>query len=217
MVFSAFTLLFWRQEGHLACKNWVVRYWHGYLCGARCKWFAYGPADATATPSSLAPLKSRMVHISGAGLPRLSWKKGHKTSVAVVVVVKWPNKGLQLSLRRLLVRQITFPVMIAILPFPGYGWCSCCWCQDSPATFFHVHASTLDIVMIIMAALCNRCGHYIFALLHGSQVVGVSQTLRRWTEGATYIRQGSHHVGHWPTFLVLFFFVCRCMVQGWWM
>jgi len=22
--------------------NWVVRYWHGYLFGARCKWFAYG-------------------------------------------------------------------------------------------------------------------------------------------------------------------------------
>ena len=37
-------------------------------------------------------------------------------------------------------------------------------------------------------------------------VVGVSQTLRRWTEGATYIRQGDHHVGHWPTFLVLFLF-----------
>ena len=34
-------------------------------------------------------------------------------------------------------------------------------------------------------------------------VVGVSQTLRRWTEGATYIRQGDHHVGHWPTFLVM--------------
>ena len=33
-------------------------------------------------------------------------------------------------------------------------------------------------------------------------VVGVSQTLRRWTEGATYIRQGGHHVGHWPIFLV---------------
>jgi len=31
-------------------------------------------------------------------------------------------------------------------------------------------------------------------------VVGVSQTLRRWTEGATYIRQGGHHVGHRPTF-----------------
>jgi len=41
------------------------------------------------------------------------------------------------------------------------------------------------------------------ALLHGSLVVGVSQTLLRWTEGATYIRQGSHHVGHWPTFYFL--------------
>ena len=37
-------------------------------------------------------------------------------------------------------------------------------------------------------------------------VVGVSQTLRRWTEGATYIWQGHHHVGHWPAFLVLSFF-----------
>jgi len=33
-------------------------------------------------------------------------------------------------------------------------------------------------------------------------VVGVSQTLRRWTENATCVRQGDHHVGHWPTFLV---------------
>jgi len=38
------------------------------------------------------------------------------------------------------------------------------------------------------------------ALLHGTLVLGVSQTLRRWTESATYIRQGGHHVGHWPTF-----------------
>jgi len=38
------------------------------------------------------------------------------------------------------------------------------------------------------------------ALLHGTVVVGVSQTLRRWTEGATYIWQGGHHVGHQPTF-----------------
>jgi len=31
-------------------------------------------------------------------------------------------------------------------------------------------------------------------------VAGVSQTLRRWTEGATYVWQGDHQVGHWPTF-----------------
>ena len=29
--FSALTLLVWQQEGHPACKNWVVRYWCGYL------------------------------------------------------------------------------------------------------------------------------------------------------------------------------------------
>jgi len=27
----------------------------------------------------------------------------------------------------------------------------------------------------------------------------VSQTLQHLTEGATYIQQGGHHVGHWPT------------------
>jgi len=43
--------------------------------------------------------------------------------------------------------------------------------------------------------------HVLAALLHGTLVVGVRQTLRRWTEGASYIQQGGHHVGHWPTFL----------------
>jgi len=38
------------------------------------------------------------------------------------------------------------------------------------------------------------------ALLHGSLVVGISQTLQHWTEGDTYIWQGGHHVGHSPTF-----------------
>jgi len=35
-----------------------------------------GPADITATSSSLAPVKSRKVYLSGAGLPKLFWKKG---------------------------------------------------------------------------------------------------------------------------------------------
>jgi len=46
--FSALMLLIGWQVGHLACKNWVVRCWHGCLSGARCR-FAYGPADTTAT------------------------------------------------------------------------------------------------------------------------------------------------------------------------
>jgi len=62
---------------------------------------------------------------------------------------------------------------------------------------------------------------FLAVLLHGSQVVSVSQTLRRWTEGATYVRQGDHHVGHWPTFLVYITLSCRqssqlrlCLLEG---
>jgi len=36
---------------------------------------------------------------------------------------------------------------------------------------------------------------------------GRQPKLRRWTERATYIRQDGHHVGHWPTFLVLSIFL----------
>jgi len=42
--------------------------------------------------------------------------------------------------------------------------------------------------------------HILAALLHGTPVLGISQTLRHWTEGATYIRRDGHHVRHWPTF-----------------
>jgi len=47
-------LLIGRQEEHPACKKFEWRCALVVLSGARCKWFAYGPADATATPSSLA-------------------------------------------------------------------------------------------------------------------------------------------------------------------
>jgi len=64
---------------------------------------------------------------------------------------------------------------------------------------------TAEIGLPVLGTAANFNGfHVLSALLHGTLVVGVSQTLRRWTEGATYIRQGGHHVGHWPTFLVLF-------------
>jgi len=55
--------------------------------------------------------------------------------------------------------------------------------------------------------------HVLVALLHGILVEGVSQPYQRWTEGATYIWQGGHHVGHWPTFLVIPDSCC-CFVIG---
>jgi len=58
-----------------------------------------------------------------------------------------------------------------------------------------------DIGLPVWGTPVNFNGFRVLAaLVHGSQVVGVSQTLRRWTEGATYVRQDDHHVGHWPIF-----------------
>ena len=62
---------------------------------------------------------------------------------------------------------------------------------------------TAEICWRVLGLPANFNGFRVLAaLLHGTLVVGVSHTLRRLTEGATYIRQGGHHVGHWPTFLV---------------
>ena len=58
-----------------------------------------------------------------------------------------------------------------------------------------------EIDPVVWGTPANFNGFRVLAaLLHGTLVVGVSQTLRHWTEDATYIRQGGHHIGHWPTF-----------------
>ena len=65
-----------------------------------------------------------------------------------------------------------------------------------------------EICPVVWGTPANFNGFRVLAaLLHGTVVVGVSQTLRRRTVGPTYIRQGGHHVGHWLTFLVSFNFV----------
>jgi len=62
---------------------------------------------------------------------------------------------------------------------------------------------TAEICWQVLGTPANFNGFHVLALLlHSTLVVGISQTLRRWAEGATYIRQGRHHVGHWLTFLV---------------
>jgi len=69
-----------------------------------------------------------------------------------------------------------------------------------------------EIVSLVWGTPANFNGFRVLAeLLNGTLVVGVSQTLRHWTECATYIRQGGHHVGHWPTFLVDFSLMTDCI------
>jgi len=58
-----------------------------------------------------------------------------------------------------------------------------------------------EIGPVVWGIQANFNGFRILAaLLHGTLVVGISQTLRHCTERATYIWQGDHHVGHRPTF-----------------
>jgi len=44
--------------------------------GVRCRLFAYGPADATASHHLLPHLNPDWFYLSGTGLPRLSWERG---------------------------------------------------------------------------------------------------------------------------------------------
>jgi len=77
-------------------------------------------------------------------------------------------------------------------------------CPDNMVNFGPLAA---EIDPVVWGTPANLNGFRVLpALLHGSQVLGISQTLPRWTEGATYIRQGGHHVGHWPTFLACVYF-----------
>ena len=65
---------------------------------------------------------------------------------------------------------------------------------------------TAEICWRVLGTPANFNGFCVLAaLLHGTLVVGVNQTLRHWTEGATYISLGGHHVGHRPTFVFLVF------------
>jgi len=78
MSFSTLTLLVGRQEEHPACKNWMGC-WCNSLSTERCRLFAYGPADGTATPKPhhlSRHLNPDWFYFSDTGLPRLSWKRG---------------------------------------------------------------------------------------------------------------------------------------------
>jgi len=56
-----------------------------------------------------------------------------------------------------------------------------------------------EIVLLVWGTPGNFNGFRVLAgLLHSTVVVGVSQTAA--------LNRGRHHVGHWPTFLVYYYF-----------
>jgi len=75
---------------------------------------------------------------------------------------------------------------------------------------------TAEIGPVVWGTPANFNGFRVLAaLLHGSPVVGVSQTLRRWTEAATSILHRGHHVGHCHS-LSCFCVFLTFLSQGFW-
>jgi len=134
-------------------KNWVMRCWHGYLSGAR-KWFAYGPADATAILSSLASLKSGMVSYFWCWLTHFVLEKKKRLNVCLsgansAKTDQWISLFFALSLY---FRNLT--------NFPQNG---CSFSTSNIARWVKKGYSYL-VCRLIMATLWYRAGHNIFAL-----------------------------------------------------
>jgi len=73
----------------------------------------------------------------------------------------------------------------------------------------NVSALAAEIGPVVWGHPANFNGfHVLAALVHGYPAVGISQIFAALNRerGATYIRQGGHHVGHWPTFLVFYLY-----------
>jgi len=78
-------------------------------------------------------------------------------------------------------------------------------CSTCPHDMVNFGPLAAEIASLVWGTPGNFNGfHVLAALLHGTLVLGISETLRCWTEGATYIWQGGHHVGHWPTFSIIY-------------
>jgi len=74
-----------------------------------------------------------------------------------------------------------------------------------------------EIGPVVWGTPANFNGFCVLAaLLHGTPVLGISQTLRCWTEGATYLWQGGHHVGrpHSSMYLWKYVYNQKCQVRG---
>jgi len=60
--------------------------------------------------------------------------------------------------------------------------------STSPHNMVNFGPLAAEIILLVWGTPANFNGFRVLAaLLHGTLVVGVSQTLQRWTEGATYI------------------------------
>ena len=111
--FIALTLLVGQQEGHPACKNWVVGCWHGYLSGVRCR-HACGPADATATHLTVSCFCKIQIGFTFLVLAHL----GSPGQRAVKHVCVWIDSCLESSFKHTPPKGRCTGVCVCVLSYP---------------------------------------------------------------------------------------------------
>jgi len=84
---------------------------------------------------------------------------------------------------------------------PKKDWLNSNVCPTCPHNMVNFGPLAAEICWRVWGIPANFNRFCVLAmLLRDTPAAGVSHTLQRSTEGATYIRQCDHHVGHWLTF-----------------
>jgi len=97
-------------------KKLSERCWHSYLSGARCKWFACGQADATATAIICCFIKIQIgLTFLMLAYPGLSWKRGRWTFVLSSI----DDLSLCLMLHKICTHVHVKTCVVSILAIPG--------------------------------------------------------------------------------------------------
>jgi len=136
-----------------------------WLSGARCRLFAYGPADATASPNRhlLPHLNPHWFYPSGTGLFWLSWKRGHNGCSSTSLWGLMPSPSCRWSLRCCVF------------------WLSVCLCIRMCVYYLYLWRGR-PLVLQLITKLGPVC--WCYNLLWGMRVTRVA-VYRRYTNGLT--------------------------------
>ena len=179
--YSALALLVGCHEEHPACRYWVMRCWCtcGYLSGARCRLFAYGPADSTA----IQKLKEGMfaVNVQSVSIQQLNWDIivqyiQNTNSFPVVCVIDCTNV-------RWTLRYISRNVQLITCTLCCLYLCLVCW-QHNLCSSWLVHISETET-----SALC--CSWILMLLTVVTLILNCSTG---WTKNARPQTHGHNSV-----------------------
>ena len=144
--FTALIVLVGRQEEHPVCKEME---WWGAGMVVCLEWGAYGLADATATPSSFASVKSRMVYSArwggGMAYPGCPRKKA-VTQVLLLLYSPWNNKA---SCYKNLPSLLLYSVLIITMPLFSYLVSHIVLCRWHSAASVFCPPSSIDCTVFL--------------------------------------------------------------------